>query len=250
MAFQSARVPLALTLHISFSYTFSILLSVLYLQSQWRGLEAFDSEKAIQSLAAHDEETTPYMHPASIRYASSRPPSLVSSSRHSPSRPPSPPQRSIRSATPSYRSRISDRLSEWAEAGLRGDSPGDDNSRTPALSSRTQSVSSQSCSTWVATTLVSDADSIRSGISLPDSASIISGGSLPPAPVPGSSAHAPQRRWSSSTSSSYNANAALVTDGFRPGLDLPSYSSRPGSLYHETMKYEAGLKFQNCGPFP
>jgi hypothetical protein len=42
----------------------------------------------------------------------------------------------------------------------------------------------------------------------------------------------------------------VVADGFHPGGGLPSYSSRPGSLYHETMKYEAGLEFHNRGPSP
>ncbi|ROW03125.1 hypothetical protein VMCG_05687 [Cytospora schulzeri] len=274
------RTVYGLSVAAIFSYTFSILLSVLYLQSQWPGPATVDSEKAFQEVATHDgEERTPHLHPASITYASSRPPSLVSSSsHHSPSRSPSPPQGSIRSNAPSYHSRVSHRQFEWAEAGLRGGSSNSNNdnyrdgndstpssssssssSRTPSSTSRTQSVGSETCcSTWGATstTLGSDAGSIHSGISLPDSdaSSIVSGGSLPPPPVPGSSsAVPPQRRWSSSTSSSYDANAFLVTDGFRPGggvVDLPSYSSRPGSLYHETMKYEAGLKFHNCGPLP
>lgn len=238
----------------------------MYLQSQWRGPEIFDSEKAVLGLTAHDEETKIYVQPPSITCASSRPPSpLSSSSHHSPSRSPSTPQAPIRSATPSYHSWLPDRpFQKRAEADLRGDDrpsdedTGRDTIATTAPSSRTQSVSSeQPCSTWGdATTLVSheddDAGSVHSGISLPDSASFVSGGSLPPAPIPGSSAAAPQRRWSGSSlaGSAYEANAAMVTDGFRPGVGLPSYTSRPGNLYHETMKYEAGLKFQNCGPFP
>ncbi|KUI70018.1 hypothetical protein VM1G_05484 [Cytospora mali] len=238
-----------------FSYTFSILLTVLYLQQNEP--ELFEREKAIQRLAAsYDEESASQnMHPASMTHASSRPPSLFGSSHYSPSRSPSPPQgsihssrTSIRSAAPSYHSRIPDRQSGWTQVGLRGENP---SSSTPSsTTSPTQSVSAQTCSTWDATTLASDADSIHSGISLPDSASIVSGGSLPPPPVPGSSAHQPQRRWSSSTNSSYNANAFIVTDGFRPGNEPPSYSSRPGSLYHENMKYEAGLGFPNCSPAP
>jgi hypothetical protein len=77
--------------------------------------------------------------------------------------------------------------------------------------------------------------------------------------LPGSSAgQPPPRRWSTSTSSSFNANAFIVTDGFRPGdgggdhqnsYHPPEYSSRPGSLYHETVKYDAGLGLPG-GPAP
>ncbi|KAJ4393485.1 hypothetical protein N0V93_002697 [Gnomoniopsis smithogilvyi] len=98
-------------------------------------------------------------------------------------------------------------------------------------STRTASTSSQS-SSWGGITLASsDTESVRSG------------GSLPPPPIP-SSSNVSQRRWSTSTSSSFNANAFIVTDGFRPtpAEEMPpAYESRPGSLYNETMKYPAGL---------
>lgn len=51
----------------------------------------------------------------------------------------------------------------------------------------------------------------------------------------------PPRRCSMSTNSSRNANARVATDDYFNGADPPAYSSRPGSLYQEPMKYEAGL---------
>ncbi|KUI53543.1 hypothetical protein VP1G_00937 [Cytospora mali] len=215
-----------------FSYTFSILLTVLYLQQHEP--ELFEREKAIQRLASYDEES------ASQTAATT---ALRDLHRHLKGP-------SILLERPSVVPHLPTTAGSQI-ANLNGHNDSIPSSRTPSFTtSPTQSVSAQACSTWDATTQASDADSIHSGISLPDSASIISGGSLPPPPVPGSSAHQPQRRWSNSTNSSYNANAFIVTDGFRPGNEPPLYSSRPGSLYHENMKYEAGLGFPNCSPAP
>ncbi|KAI3394406.1 hypothetical protein diail_2818, partial [Diaporthe ilicicola] len=224
------------------------LLSVLYLQQH--GPTPIDNEKLGHAPEHIEDGSASDRRPASI--LSRRPSSLSSSSHYNPSRSPSP--GSIRSAAPSYHSRAPHRQSEWVQVSLEDNTP---NNSSTGSSSRAQSVATSAqgsrCSSWDVTTLASnsDADSIRSGISLPDTDSVVSGGSLPPAPLPGSSTEAP-RRWSTSTSSSFNANAFIVTDGFRPGDHQnhpPEYSSRPGSLYHETVKYDAGLGLPN-GPVP
>ncbi|KAI7783742.1 hypothetical protein LA080_011451 [Diaporthe eres] len=243
------RTVYGLSVVAIFSYTFSILLSVLYLQ-QHEASAAVDSEKLSHG-TEHIERRSVSSRRPSIVLAGGRPSSLSSRSHHNPSRSPSP--GSIRSAAPSYHSRVTHGQSQWVQVSLQDDTP--QNSSTGS-SSRSLSVSSTQvsrCSSWDVTTLASnsDADSIRSGISLPDTDSIVSGGSLPPPPLPGSSAE-PPRRWSTSTSSSFNANAFIVTDGFHPGdhqSHPPDYSSRPGSLYHETVKYDAGLGLPN-GPAP
>ncbi|KAK2599623.1 hypothetical protein N8I77_011361 [Diaporthe amygdali] len=234
-----------------FSYTFSILLSVLYLQ-QHEASAAIDREKLGHDTEDVEDQPATDRRPGSVRDAPSRPASLSSRSLYRQTRSSSP--GSIRSAAPSYHSRASHLRSEWVQVSLQDNSTPSDSSTSSR--SRTHSLASapgSGCSSWDVTTLASDsdADSIRSGISLPDTDSIISGGSLPPAPLPGSSSEAP-RRWSTSTSSSFNANAFIVTDGFRPANHQnhpPEYSSRPGSLYHETVKYDAGLGLPN-GPKP
>lgn len=244
------RTVYGLSVVAIFSYTFSILLSVLYLQ-QHETSPAVDSEKLSHGIE-HDDQRPILSRRSSIALPSSRPSSLLSRSHYSASRSPSP--GSIRSAAPSYHSRAPNRQSHWVQVSLQDDTP---NTSSTGSSSRSRSVSSTTrvsrCSSWDVTTLASnsDADSIRSGISLPDTDSVISGGSLPPPPLPGSSSQ-PPRRWSTSTSSSFNANAFIVTDGFRPGGSQnhpPEYSSRPGSLYHETVKYDAGLGLPG-GPAP
>lgn len=124
---------------------------------------------------------------------------------------------------------------------------------SPILSARPHSTSPRSrapstSSSWGGITLGTSCSSDAG-----DTDSIRSGGSLPPAPLPGDSGavQPPRRRWSTSTSSSFNAGAFLVTDGFRPEMAAlvgeegeappPGYESRPGSLYNETCKYPAGL---------
>lgn len=246
----------------SFSYTLSVLLSVLYIQQQQQirlPTPDEDSEKAIQQQQQQPGGSSPR---PTLRHLGAH---AEATSTHTPSildlddnlldatgaRPPSP--------VTSYRSLVA-------------------SSRVPSTRSRASSIRSHASSSsstgggWSgAITLVSSAS---------DASSVISGTSLPPRPLAGSVVTAagprppPQRRWSTSTSSSYDANAFIVTDGFRPpglglgagtggdadaGLpsyyhaqgmtdpvvgassDLPAYSSRPGSLYHEPMKYAAGL---------
>ncbi|KAG8169864.1 hypothetical protein KVR01_000609 [Diaporthe batatas] len=228
-----------------FSYTFSILLSVLYLQQHGASTAADSEKQAAHGPAQVESQSAPSSRPGSIRSsgAASRHPSFLGrGGPYDPSRPPSP--GSIRSAAPSYHSRApSHGQPRWAP---HQDAATPTDSSTDSTGSRSRSSSSA----WDVTTLASDADSIRSGISLPDTDSVVSGGSLPPPPLPGSPAPAP-RRWSTSTSSSYDANAFVVTDGFRPGgsHNPPEYSSRPGSLYHETVKYDAGLGLPG-GPAP
>lgn len=254
----------------SFSYTLSVVLSVLYIQQQqqqqqYRGpVPDDDSEKAIGQ-QQHQQPSSSSPRPT-LRHigvhaenASTHAPSILdlddnlddvdtNSLDAASARPPSP----ATSHRPLIRS-----------------------SRAPSTRSRASSIYSHASSSagggWGASiTLTNNSAS--------DAGSVISGTSLPPRPLAGSvvaeaaaavAAAAPrqrQRRWSTSTSSSYDANAFVVTDGFRapgPGADaglpsyhhsqgmtdpvagassdLPVYSSRPGSLYHEPMKYAAGL---------
>ncbi|ROW03654.1 hypothetical protein VPNG_07220 [Cytospora leucostoma] len=252
------RTVYGLSVAAVFSYTFTVLFSVLYLQQQ--ETEApIDNEKAIERPALHDQgSASSDTQSTSIAHESSRPPSAISSRNyHSPSRSASPPQGSSYSTAPSYHSRASFRQSGWSEVGLRGGSHNNNNSSSSSNTS--SSTSTSRTSTWGATTTLvgGDTDSIRSGISLPESESTISGtsSSLPhrqqqSTPGPSAQEAPPQRSWSNSTNSSYNANAFIVTNGTRPDgtADPPGYSSRPGSLYHEYVKYEAGLEFPNCSP--
>lgn len=252
----------------SFSYTLSVVLSVLYIQQQqqqYRGpVPDDDSEKAIcqyQQQQPSSSSPRPTLRHVGVHAedASTHAPSILD---------------------------LDDNLGDDDDnnnldaAGARPASPATSNrsltrsSRAPSTRSRASSIYSHASSSagggWGATITLTNS-------SASDAGSVISGTALPPRPLAGSvvaaaaaaAAAAPrrwQRRWSTSTSSSYDANAFVVTDGFRaPGQgadaglpsyhhsqgmtdpvagassDLPVYSSRPGSLYHEPMKYAAGL---------
>ena len=164
----------------SFSYTFTILLTVLYLQQQRP--TPVDNEKV--TAPGHVEETVPDL-PQPVDDDSNRPPS---SRPNTPShRSPSPPQGSIASSEHLYDS------------------------------SRSSIHDSSSMTSWGATTLASDGESIRSNAH--------------PAP-----ATQQGRRWSTSTSSSYDANQFIVTDGFRPDTQPPAYAIQAPSQYCEPIK--------------
>lgn len=90
-----------------------------------------------------------------------------------------------------------------------------DNSRAHSVrSSRFGVHDNSSATSWEATTLASDGESIRSVGGVPAAA----------------------RRWSTSTSSSYDANQFIITDGFRPGIEPPAYTSQLSSQYVEPIK--------------
>lgn len=108
---------------------------------------------------------------------------------------------------------------------------------TASTASTASSSYHQSVSIWDFSTLAhSDTETSTS-----NSESVVSGPSgLPHHPVRERAGHAP-RRWSVGTNSSRDANAHVATDEYFHRADPPAYSSRPGSLYQESMKYEAGL---------
>ena len=172
----------------SFSYTFTILFTVLYLQQQKSDLG--DNEKV--TAPGHIEETVPHLpEPVDDDYET---PS--SSIPNTPShRSPSPPQGSVTSSEHLY-----------------------DNSRSHSVrSSRSSIRDNSSVTSWGATTLASDGESIRNGAN--PVATIHQG-----------------RRWSTSTSSSYDANQFIVTDGFRPDTQPPAYAIQAPSQNFEPIK--------------
>ncbi|CAN8097873.1 unnamed protein product [Discula destructiva] len=230
------RTVYGLSVFAIFSYTFTLLLSVLYLQQLKR--EVIHREKVA---CAQPDSPGPTLRYVGVHIASSlHTPSILDldMERSNPSSP-------VLSAHPPSHSHS------------RASSPRRPQQATSTRSSRASSTSSS----WGGITLgTCSSNSDTDTDTDTDTDSVRSGGSLPPLPpVPGSStaagaARPPQRRWSTSTSSSFDANAFLVTDGFRPaagssggeddgeGEDMPpAYESRPGSLYNETMKYPAGL---------
>lgn len=217
---------LVLIVHIkSFSYTFSLILSVLYIQQNPRTSSSTDSEKGIATVPNSPRPTLRFMGEHVYHFHASSALSVLDLDISS--RPPSPSRSSIHSSRRT--------LSR---------SPSPPHSIRTAASSDTRVASSSiySSQSWGAITLGSDSSTES------DAGSIVSGTSLPPQPLPGASAQRP-RRWSTSTSSSFNANAFIIADGFRPvgpvsagsSSDPPAYSSRPGSLYEESMKYPACL---------
>lgn len=109
--------------------------------------------------------------------------------------------------------------------------------RSASTASTVSSSYHQSVSIWDFSTFAHS--DIETGTS--NSQSVVSGPSgLPHHPVCERAGHAP-RRWSVGTNSSRDADARVATDEYFHRADPPAYSSRPGSLYQESMKYEAGL---------
>lgn len=220
-----------------FSYTFSILLSVLYLQQQEP--ETVDSEKIAtqpaitsgrNSVDDVERVIAQNLHAPSILYrdvTASRTPSLTGRVDLETSIPPSfSPPVTTTSNGGSYPP-SAPILPRWSHMSTASSS----NSRA---SSATSSYS-HSVSTWPSSAIGSD---IEAGAGNPDS--MFSRLSAHTHPVSDCSEF-PSSRWSMSANSPREANVVVATDGESPGADPPAYSSRPGSLYQEPMKYEAGL---------
>lgn len=105
-------------------------------------------------------------------------------------------------------------------------------SSSGSRTSSTTSPSSHSISTRPSSATSND---IEAGAGDPEP--IISQSTAPIRPVP-DYFELPSSQWSMS---GREVNVAVATDGQFTGSEPPAYSSRPGSLYQESMKYEAGL---------